>query len=120
MRQAAKLALALVSFLTGARPHDDLAAVAAFSERLDFGDLARGARVGGDALRPRRDGAAAVAEGPEQIAIRAANAKGFRLGIALGLPVHGEAIGAGLGAVGDGAPQLLFAVTRGAGIYRKK
>src|SRR5258706_9200020 len=103
-------------FLGSARPHGDLAVVPAFSERFGFRDLARGARVRGDAVRPGRDGAAAVAKAPDQVAIRAAQTKGFRLGFALGRPIHGKAVGAGLAVIGDRAPQLLLADARGAGV----
>src|SRR5258708_2856352 len=92
--------------LARARPHFDGAMAAALLERLHLGDLARSAGVRGNAVRLGRDRAARVSKSPDQVAVRAAIAKGLHLGIAPRFPVDYVAEGARLRAVGDRTPQL--------------
>src|SRR6266849_9501139 len=118
LRRAAQPAVPPVSFLTRARPHLDRAIAAALLERLHLGDLPRRAGVGRRAGRLGRDRRARVPKGPDQAAVRAALAEGIRLGVALGLPVDGVAVGARLDVVGDRSPKLPLALARGGGVER--
>src|SRR6266571_5985802 len=108
------------SLLGGARPHRDLACVAAaFTEGLALGDFPRGARFPDKPLGLRGDRAAGVAKGLDHVAIPAlAEGLGFRR--APRREIHRVAERARLAVVGDRAPELLLAGTRAVRVGREQ
>src|SRR5215831_17274075 len=104
--------------LARASPHLDRAVASAFLHRLHLGDLARSAGARGRARRLGCDRRAGVAEGADEVAVRAALAESLHLGVALRLHVDRVPVRARLGVVGDRTPQLAVAVPRAGRVER--